>query len=186
MTLQFSQSSSASTSQNVMLNPLHNQVKIVHISQWDRAFAIYSYALLKAHPEDSQGLVLYGNLIKDLAFKGHNWANYDRKFRRLKEREPSKYPWGCTELTLYAESINTNRSSSQTLGPRKSTYQNNQGAFRPRGGQPNREPTHFQGRPPIKKCFAFNKGFCKFDPCRFAHICSKCGGQHSATNCWKW
>ena len=195
MTLQLGANSGG---QQIMINPYHNQVKIVHINQWDRAFAIYCYALVKAHPEDAIGLILYGNLIKDMAFRGHNWANYDRKFRRLKERDPSKYPWGCTELTLYAENIvarGSNSFQSQTIGPRN---QNAQIPFRFRGGGQfdNNFPgqargggqfnSNSAGRVPVKKCYAFNKGFCKFENCRYQHICSKCEGQHPASKCKRW
>ena len=166
------------SSKQIMVGPYFNQVKIVHISQWIRAFDIFSYVLVRAHPDDATGLIQYGNLIKDMAFRGLNWANYDRQFRRLKERNPSQHPWGCTDLTLYSQNIIVPRGGN--LNPPHQGQNNQNMPFRTQGWQ----ASNSHSNRPVKKCFAYNKSFCKFGPrCRYAHICTKCEGMHPASKC---
>ena len=184
------------SSKQIMVNPYFNQVKIVHINQWVRAFDIYSYVMVRAHPEEASGLIQYGNLIKDMAFRGLNWANYDRQFRRLKERNPSQHPWGCTDLSLFSQNIIAQRFQGNMNTPTPPTAQNshnqmpaqnnhNQMPFRARGGWPGSSGPSNQ---PPKKCFAYNKNFCRFGgSCKYAHVCSKCTGMlpHPAFKCRK-
>ena len=168
------------SSKQIMVGPYFNQVKIVHINQWIRAFDIFSYVLVRAHPEDATGLIQYGNLIKDMAFRGLNWANYDRQFRRLKERNPSQHPWGCTDLTLFSQNIMVPRWGNMNSHQTPQGQNNQNMPFRAQGWQGNNNHSNR----PVKKCFAFNKNFCRFGPrCRYAHICTKCEGMHPASKC---
>ena len=194
---------SDSSGQQIMVNPYHNQVKITHINQWDRAFSIFKYVLVKVHPEDAQGLIVYENLIKDMAFKGMNFLKYDRQFRQLKERNPSKYPWGSTEISLYAECITVPRSRdqvsagqvigqhySQNQWSRNTSGQNHFLDFGSKGHGQNSVNLNDQGQEglvqekPRKKCFLFNGGYCKFkENCRFAHLCNICEEEHPECEC---
>ena len=201
MTLQIGDENNLNGKQ-IMVNPYHNQVKIIHIGQWDRAYTIYKYVFLKSHPEDAQGMIVYEQLIKDMAFKGLKWAEYDRQFRRLREREPTKHPWGHTNITLYAQSmVGSQGPSSQTLGNYKNQGQMNkstnfgqsQNNFRGgqnyfRGQRSNGQNSNGQNpnsqNSGKKKCFAFNKGFCRYGSgCIFRHVCDICEQNHPSVRC---
>ena len=85
-----------------VVDPNENCVRIKHIEVWDKAFTIYQYCYLKSHPEQAQGLLMYGRMIKDMAWRGFCWLQYDEQFRMLRETDPKAYPWGSIEPTLWS------------------------------------------------------------------------------------
>ena len=112
---------SSSNSPSFVVDPNENSVKIRYIEVWDRAFTIYQYRYVQAHPEQAQGLLMYGRLIKDMAWRGLGWLQYDEQFRRLRETDPNAYPWGAIEPNLWAtwalpRAIGQFSNNSNTIG----------------------------------------------------------------------
>ena len=35
----------------------------------------------------------YGEVVQDLAARGHNWKFYDENFRFLRQSQPAAFPW---------------------------------------------------------------------------------------------
>ena len=189
--------------QHLTVNPYPHQVKIKDIATWDRAFSIYCYTYFAQHANEAQGLTQYGRLIKDMAWRGHQWFAYDQSFRRLREIDADSYPWGKIEPHLWSQYAiphpNNSFGSSQNIdnSPRNS---NTPQSFAPRGRgsrpfrgrgrggrTPNFRPDSFaHGSSASKKCYVFNRGqHCSYSPCRYDHSCSDCGGNHPAANCRK-
>ena len=110
-----------------------HSVRIKNIDAWDRAFTVFQYTYVKMHPEDALGLIKYGRDIKDMAWRGFNWLQYDENFRRLREYDTASNPWGKINADLWAvwaipRAITMNAGISQTIGrsfAQSSTSRNN-------------------------------------------------------------
>ena len=85
-----------------VVDPNEHSVYIRYIEQWDKAFTVYSYRYLLAHPTEANDLLMYGRLIKDMAMRGFMWFQYDEQFRRLRENDQKSNPWGVINSTLWA------------------------------------------------------------------------------------
>ena len=101
-TLKLNSSTMNSKSPSFVVDTNENSVKIRYIEVWDKAFTIFQYRYVIAHPEQVQGLIMHGRLIKDMAWRGFGWLQYDEQFRRLRETDPAAYPWGVIEPNLWA------------------------------------------------------------------------------------
>ncbi len=116
-------------------------------------------------------LAAYREVIFRLA-RRHPWSQvvrYDRRFRR-EAAGRNDVKWDEENFPLM---LDVTHSSQLT----KSEPKHGGG-----GGNPQRKPD------PRKRgaCFRFNRGDgkCGFgQQCRFGHVCSSCGGDHSATVC---
>ena len=54
----------------------------------------------------------YGEIIKDLAARGHNWSYYDQNFRFLRQRQASAFPWGVMHRGIVASlSVSTDQEA---------------------------------------------------------------------------
>ena len=199
----------ASSGKSFVVDPNENSVYIKYIDQWDKAFTIFSYRYLIAHPEEANELLMYGRLIKDMANRGFYWYQYDEQFRRLKELDPKSKPWGVIEPTLWALYATPRNDYNHQINR---LPQNSRGGFADHRGNgldleqeenpssPSRYETkntegfddendsyqYDEMGQEEKVCFRFNKGqFCKFaQNCKFAHKCNACGSyDHGEIDC---
>ena len=104
-----------SSGTSFVVDPNENAVFIKYIDQWDKAFTIYCYRYLLAHPEEANDLLMYGRLIKDMALKNFMWYQYDEQFRRLRANDPKSKPWGVIEPTLWALYATTRQQSANEI-----------------------------------------------------------------------
>ena len=45
-------------------------------------------------------LVKYGEVVQDLAARGHNWKFYNENVRFLRQWQPASFPWGGHSLGI--------------------------------------------------------------------------------------
>ena len=135
--------------------------KIFTIDQWGSCFLVFVGVYTSKFPSEAPSLMKYGETIRDLAARGHDWRFYDENFRFSRQSHSSSMPWGTIhgELWLRAQSSFAN----------------------------NRKPVlNFTGkqnlRVPAGYCFKFHKGgHC--DGCAYSHNCFKCDGNHRVNSC---
>ena len=132
------------------------------IEQWSSAFMVFMSVYIRRHPQVVQGLLAYGQLIRNAAKDNPGsvgWRQYDEEFRRKKAADP-KRPWGMIDTQLWLTTV-----GKVGAAPEKSASQTQM----------------LQ-----KACFAFNteKG-CERVNCKFKHSCSNCARtNHGAHRCW--
>ena len=187
--------------QQLTVNPHPQQVRIKDISAWDRAFDIYCFTYFSQHSNQAQGVTQYGRLIKDMAWRGYQWLNYDTSFRRLREMDADSYPWSKIEPHLWSQCAVPQTNVRHGLSQNIASNQSRPGFQSPtfpargrgrnfrdfgRGGRANNFRSTYanQGnRSSTAKCFRFNKGQHCNGSCAYDHSCSNCGGNHPGNNC---
>ena len=156
---------------------------------------------LEKFPGKIQEILKYFHGIRLAASReGHaGWANYDEQFRLKKERHPSS-SWGVVDYELWVMYINASpgqpsqpfdSTNTMNAGCSDSAFQ--QGEARSQDSEQEARgigqvPSRTMGQPnPFKSggcCFAFNKGSCSRNPCKFRHRCISCGGPHPQVHCY--
>ena len=148
------------------LEPAVKPKKIHNIEMWLSAFHIFVGVYTSKYPHESPALMKYGDVVQDLAARGHNWKFYDNNFRFLRQTQATSLPWGNIhwELWLWSQSTPLKKpppnGSSQTVAK--------------------------SGRPflhiPRGYCYKYHKGG-ECSGCAFKHSCFRCDGMHPATQC---
>ncbi|CAC5398741.1 unnamed protein product [Mytilus coruscus] len=117
--------------------------------------------------------------IRFAAKKSHGWGTYDEQFRLRKAQRPQS-SWAVINQDLWSFYITTamidqGQSNESKIG--FSSQSEPLHSIRQLSGRQNVQPP--------RTCNAYNtKGKrCNFNPCRFKHGCSACGGQHPAYFC---
>ncbi len=137
---------------------------------WARSFCIYAGIVVSAHPDKARDLLAYLATLLAGAEKGDWWRAYDSRFRQqIPALESAEF--GKLDQALFTRSI----FATGVAG----------------SGQRGGASVQAEGRsvPPAKRrrvapCFAWNDGkLCASTPCRFSHVCSKCGGDHRKFAC---
>ena len=141
--------------------------EVPSFTAWTRAFCIYAGVVISAHPSKARDLLAYIALLSAGAEEGDWWRSYDRRFRQqLPDLESANF--GKVDQTLYARSILS--AGAQAVAQRAA------GADGRAGPVPKRRRA--------AACYAWNDGrACVASPCRFAHICARCGGDHRKPAC---
>lgn len=135
--------------------------KIFTIDQWGSCFLVIVGVYTSKFPSEAPSLMKYGEIIRDLAARGHDWRFYDGNFRFLRQSQSSSMPWGTIHGELWLRA--------------QSSVANNRKAVMNFTGQQNL-------RVPAGYCFKFHKGgHC--DGCAYSHNCFKCDGNHRANSC---
>ncbi|CAG2231067.1 unnamed protein product [Mytilus edulis] len=149
---------------------------IPNIHTWTSAFMIYMSILLEKQSSLAQELLKYMRDIRFAANKSHGWGTYDEQFRLRKAQRPQS-SWAVINQDLWSFYITTamrdqGQSNESKVG--FSSQSEPLHSFRQSSGQQNVQQP--------RTCNAYNtKGKrCNFNPCRFKHGCSACGGQHPA------
>ncbi|XP_067044266.1 uncharacterized protein, partial [Acropora muricata] len=149
---------------SLCLEPVSKPKQITSIEAWTSCFLIFVGIYTSKYPAEAPALMKYGEIIQDLAARGHNWRYYDRNFRFLRQKQASAFPWGVLhgELWLRAQSPLTKKPQpANVVKPRARTD---------------------LPRVPQGFCFKFHRGLA-CSGCSFKHSCFKCSGEHRATLC---
>ena len=150
---------------SLSLDPVTKPQKVASVSVWMSAFRIFVGVYTQKYPHESPALMKYGDIVQDLADRGHNWRFYDENFRFLRPNERSALPWGNVHWELWL------RSQYSTNKPAGSVQ---------RAGVSANKPPFLNI--PRGHCFKFHKGDA-CSGCEFKHSCFKCGGPHPALRC---
>ena len=86
------QQSSAGSSATLCLEPTTKTKRIQNIDMWTEAFHIFVGVYTQKYPHEAPALMKYGQTIRDLAGRGHNWLYYDENFRF----SPSNPGWSAS------------------------------------------------------------------------------------------
>ena len=74
---------------------------ITSIDTWTTAFQVFVAIYTSQHSSESPALMKYGEIIRDLAYRGFNWRYYNENFRFLRQNKPSDYPWSSLHSKLW-------------------------------------------------------------------------------------
>ena len=111
---------------SLCLEPVSKPKQIASIEMWNSCFLIFVGVYTSKYPTEAPALMKYGEIIQDLAARGHNWRYYDQNFRFLRQKQASAFPWGVLhgELWLRAQSPLTRKSQPENVAkPRAQIYQ---------------------------------------------------------------
>ncbi len=150
--------------------------EVPDVSWWGTCFTLYERARVEAKPELAKQLAAYREAIVETA-RRHRWehvARYDRCFRLAAAGKPD-VEWDRMDAALLVREI-----ASPSAASNRAMGFGGRGSLQSAGASQKRE------RKQHGACFRFNRqnGACTFGhQCRFAHICSTCGGEHPATQC---
>lgn len=130
-----------------------------NIDKWTDAFLIYASVYLKKYPGKAQEILQYITIIREAASRSPSslsWRSYDEQFRI--RQATTVQSWGKLNPDLWLRVMTAMPPSTQF----------NVAPFT-RGA-----------------CLDFNNSTCSWNPCRYNHVCSNCGGQnHGRLNCFK-
>ena len=175
---------------------------ITDILVWADCYASMAAILSSAYPEKAPHLLAHFRTVVRAArnFEGVAWATYDAVCRRQAANRGS-LDWGAIDNTLYSEAF-TGRAR---VVPRCSyclddTHASHECSFAPVPASASRmgcnlrleescKPPHSAcpraPRPAATQdiCRLFNANMCRFQRCKYAHICSRCRLPHPAADC---
>ena len=136
---------------------------------WVRAFTLYTGVVLSAYPDKGMELAAYQAMILHGTDSCEWWRTYDPQFRE-QFTDLEKADFTRVDQTLYARSL---WKASAAGGQRAATFVN-----------PEHTPPPRSKRRRSQVCYAWNDGkICPVLPCRYAHLCAKCGGDHRRSAC---
>ena len=134
--------------------------KIQDIDTYTPAFLIFTSIYISRHPDQVQGLLKHLSTVRLAASRqpGIGWKTYDTQYRLRKSLNPGSV-WGSIDGELWPIYMGAKQNST--------SYGNNQN-----------QSAH--------PCYDFNyKGSCARMPCKYAHRCVNCNGNHGFITCFK-
>ena len=144
---------------NIETRPKITKEKVTNIEKWTDAFLIFSSIYLEKFPNKTQELLQYMSIIREAASRtntGLAWRLYDEQFRLRQAIQVQS--WDHINADLWLRVLGTSIPNTPT---------------KPRTSGTN-------------TCNFFNQGYCSYNPCRFPHVCSHCGGtNHGRINCFQ-
>jgi len=162
------------------------------IRVWTQCFALYATVLIKRYPETVADLMAYLSLIVQAHrdYEDPAWQRYDEAFRD-KAAATGNRKWSSLDPHLYNK-ICAGRARKVCLDTSSPAME--KGAGDPTLVPPPKRPARELGRswggksqPPrgykSNTCWDWNMGACKFNPCKYRHMCSDCGGRHPQLQC---
>ena len=78
---------------SLCLEPVSKTKKYLSIESWLNCFHIFVGVYTLKYPNEAPALMKYGEVVQDLAARGHNWKFYDENFRFLQQSQPAAFPW---------------------------------------------------------------------------------------------
>ena len=156
---------------------------LTDILVWLECFSTMVAVLASKYPEKTVHFMAYQQTIIHASknFSGTAWATYDLCFRR-KAANLRSLDWGVIDQGLYSKSF-TGRAKS-TVRCRyclSDAHSSDECVDSPRDTGKRDWSTSRE------VCLLFNKpggNVCRYSPCRFEHICSRCRrGSHPAAEC---
>ena len=148
---------------SLCLEPVSKTKKFLSIDSWLNCFHIFVGVYTRKYPNEAPALMKYGEVVQDLAARGHNWKFYDENFRFLRQSQPAAFPWINIHWELWMRSQQPSASKTTATAPHNQS--------RPRDGSI-----------PKGYCFKFSKGVKCFG-CAYKHLCYKCDGSHQPKLC---
>ena len=159
---------------HISIQPSTRCTKITSIEVWTSAFIRYVSVRTHKYPGETQQLLKYMEIIRDLATRcpGPAFQYYDNQFRLFRASVPLPWDRIHTEFWLMASTLNTNTHNPQSFRPSRPATQ--------RRSFPSNRPKRFVDN----VCWNFNKPtHCQRINCPHPHICGFCRGPHTAFNC---
>ena len=86
------------------LEPLSKNEKVMTIDTTLSSFRVFVSAYTKQLPYKAPALMEYGEIIQDLAGRGHNWTFYDENFRFLRQAHLAALAWDRIHGELWLKS----------------------------------------------------------------------------------
>lgn len=145
------------------LEPISQTKKFLSIETWLKCFHVFVGVYTRKYPNEAPDLMKYGEVVQDLAARGHNWKFYDENFRFLRQSQPTAFPWINIHWELWMR--------SQQTDVRKPIATNHPNQLKLRDDSV-----------PKGYCFKFSRGVKCFG-CAFKHLCYKCEGSHPPRQC---
>ena len=156
----------------------HSKRQPLSIIRWQQAFDIFSCVYTQKYPDQSQGLLQYSALIKEIYSDGGDWLFYDENFRKWREEEPALDWNDINHSILFKASLRSRSIPPPPAGGPSFKKRKNQ-TFRPK-----RYSGNGLALPP-GTCWPFHRnGTCSGGAsCRFSHKCQRCEGIHPTAFC---
>ena len=150
--------------------PLSRLKPVPDALTWARLFCLYAGIVVSAHPSKARDLLAYLATLLAGAEKGDWWRAYDSRFRQqLPALELAEF--GKLDQALFTRTFFSDGGTghSQRSGPIPQVEGRNPQAAK---------------RRKVAACFAWNDmKSCVVTPCRYSHVCSRCGGEHRKASC---
>ena len=143
----------------------------VSFDQWLQGFEIYMsvFLLQPQHMAESHNMLMYIQTVRSLYEKGSDWRSYDEAFRSL--RQANNWGWESVCWYLWMNASESRPAATPSGAPFRSTGKVSWGNAK---------------WPSTKTCFAYDRGeVCNAATCRYTHTCRRCGGPHSAVQCYR-
>lgn len=144
-----------------------------NLQQWMNAFHIFVAVYCEKCPAQAPCLMKYMAMIQKLSNDVGEKAAfyYDEQFRIWRAENPAQMPWEKINAELHMEALQVglkSRLDGQEKTSKQKSFQ--QQPFRGKSKKP---------------CFSYNNnnGNCTRPSCEYAHICSRCFGEHSKKDC---
>lgn len=167
---------------------------IESITEWVKAFAIYTAAMGKKFPEAVPEMLAYQLVIVNASeqYDGIYWRCYDTHYR-VNAAATGNRQWSHLDIDLYTRFFTGRAKTVASCAFCDSTSHNaEQCPLKPLRSKSAKRPP--AGPAPSRKrkwpgdvCFGYNaSGDCAYKAaCRFRHVCGTCGGKHPAKSCSK-
>lgn len=157
------QNAASDTAPSLCIEPVTKPKKITSIEAWISSFHVFVGVYTKKFPLEAPALMKYGEIIQDLAVRGHNWKFYDDNFCFLRQAHGALLPWDRIhgELWLKSQNVLCKTSPPQFSAPLRT--------------KPDSIPKGY--------CFRFHKGHKCPQGCAFKYLCYRCEGSHVVTKC---
>ena len=98
------QNSDGTSSPSLSFESVKKPKKIYSIDTWLPAFHVFVGVYTSRYTTEAPSLMKYGEIVQDLAVRGHNWRFYDENFRFLRQTQSSTLPWGAVHFELWLRS----------------------------------------------------------------------------------
>ena len=96
--------SESSFTPSLCLEPLSKNKKVMTIETTLTSFRVFVGAYTKQLPYKAPALMKYGEIMEDLAGRGHNWTFYDENFRFLRQAHRAGLAWDRIHGELWLKS----------------------------------------------------------------------------------
>ena len=167
---------------------------VTDILLWIECYAPMVAVLSSGFTQKTPELMAYQKTIVRAywSFSGDGWVTYDSCYRR-KAAVTKSLDWGQVDFTLYNETFTGKAKPIAWCKFRLSEHHFSSGcAYAPQVTSHKPESVtsvrlHYDsGKPHTQICHLFNNkagNICRFNPCRFGHVCIVCRGSHPASQC---
>jgi hypothetical protein len=151
---------------NISVVPKKSKQFITNIFSWTTGFIRYISIYSEKFPKEIPALLKHAETVRDMASSGNSsWQTYDKQIRM--DRQARGTPWGKLNVEFLIQAQKPKPESHQSFRPSKAGNK-------------------FAGKNTFAKgvCWSYNRdGVCRYDNCKFQHICAECRKNHPKTKC---